>query len=367
MARKTALFAEHVAAGARMVDFGGWEMPLHYGSQIEEHHAVRRAAGVFDVSHMTVVDVAGPQALTWLQTLLANDAGRLESPGRGLYSCMLNPQGGVIDDLIVYRLSADGYRLIVNAATRDKDLAWMQAQAPARDFRLTERGEKIMLAVQGPAARQTAAACLPPALAQAALALPRFGCVADGPWFVARTGYTGEDGWEIVCVELAAGKALWRELLAAGLKPCGLGARDTLRLEAGLALYGQDLDEEHSPLSSGLGWTVAWEPASRRFIGRDALLAERQRGPAEQLAGLLLLERGIMRHGQPVRTPAGGGVVTSGGFSPTLQQSIALARLPAGASGDCEVEIRGRRRRGRIVEPVFVRHGQPVAALRGQD
>ncbi len=362
MGKKTALFAEHVALGARMVDFGGWEMPLHYGSQLEEHHAVRRAAGLFDVSHMTVVDIAGPQALPWLKRLLANDVGRLRAPGRGLYSCMLNERGGVIDDLIVYRRSAETFRLIVNAATRDKDLAWLRRQQQGWQLALEELGDKIMLAVQGPQARELAAACLPGSLADTALGLRRFGCTECNGLFVARTGYTGEDGWELVCEDLEAGRSLWRALLAAGLRPCGLGARDTLRLEAGLALYGQDLDEAHSPLSSGLGWTVAWEPASRAFIGRAALAAERAQGVAERLAGLVLLERGIMRPGQAVHTGAGSGVVTSGGFSPTLERSIALARLPAAADGDCEVEIRGQRRRCRIVEPIFVRNGQPVEA-----
>ncbi|MDJ0927543.1 MAG: glycine cleavage system aminomethyltransferase GcvT [Gammaproteobacteria bacterium] len=357
-AQRTALFGRHEAAGARLVDFGGWAMPLHYGSQLDEHHAVRRSAGVFDVSHMTVVDIAGSGATECLQRLLANDVGKLTAPGHGLYSCMLNESGGVVDDLIAYRRGETEYRLVVNAATRDKDLAWLRRACEPLDATVTENATSLMLAVQGPGAREIAASLLPDDLRAPAMSLKSFHCCEAGPVFVARTGYTGEDGFELIIDSEAAGLELWDKLLAAGVTPCGLGARDTLRLEAGLALYGQDLDEDHSPLVSGLGWTIAWDPVSRDFCGRAALDAEKRAGPASTFVGLLLEDRGIMRHGQSVETDAGAGLVTSGSFAPTLQRSIALARVPARAGGYCEVDIRGQQRRARIVKPVFVRRGE---------
>lgn len=357
MAHRTALYAEHVAAGARIVEFGGWDMPLQYASPLAEHHAVRRSWGIFDVSHMTVVDVGGTGARAFLDRLLANDIGKLKAPGKGLYSCMLNESGGVVDDLITYRVTADAFRIVVNAATREKDLAWFARVAGNGPVTLKHRGDVAMIAVQGPAARESVAPLLPPALREAAAGLGTFGCAAAGDWFLARTGYTGEDGYELI-VPAAAGVALWRALITAGATPCGLGARDTLRLEAALNLYGQDMDADTSPLVSGLAWTVAFDPPGRAFIGREALEQERRAGVATKLAGLLLEDRGIMRHGQRVVTAAGDGVITSGGFSPTMERSIALARVPVAAEGDCQVDIRGNLRGARIVKPPFVRHGE---------
>ncbi|MFQ5634184.1 MAG: glycine cleavage system aminomethyltransferase GcvT [Gammaproteobacteria bacterium] len=356
MTNKTPLHSRHVAAGARMVDFGGWDMPLHYGSQIGEHHFVRREAGMFDVSHMTVVDVVGGGATDYLRRLLANDVAKLATPGAGLYSCMLDETGGVVDDLIVYRRAVD-YRVVVNAATREEDLAWMNAASRAFDVSLQERTDLVMLAVQGPEAVARAAALLPADLLTAAPALGSFGCLDAGEVFVARTGYTGEDGFEIV-LGAREGLRFWDAAVDAGIAPCGLGARDTLRLEAGLCLYGQDMDRQTSPLVSGLAWTVAWEPADRDFVGRKALERERQDPSRAKLVGLILDDRGIMRHGQRVTTAAGDGVVTSGGFSPTIQRSIALARVPADAAGACQVEIRSACRDAKIVRPPFVRNGK---------
>jgi aminomethyltransferase len=364
MTEKTQLFDRHVEAGAQMVDFGGWDMPLHYGSQMDEHHVVRQAAGIFDVSHMTVVDVDGQDAEIYLRKLLANDVAKLTSSGRGIYSCMLNPAGGVVDDLITYRRGPGAYRVVVNAATREQDLAWMQKIAADYTVVLTHRAGMIMLAVQGPDASDRLAPLLPAVLRTQALALKPFGFVEAGDWFVARTGYTGEDGWEII-LDADAGLALWDGAVAAGIRPCGLGARDTLRLEAGLCLYGQDMDQDTSPLVSNLAWTVAWEPQDRDFVGRQALENERKRNGAQKLVGLILDDRGIMRHGQRVVTAAGDGIVTSGGFSPTMQCSIALARLPGDADDDCEVEIRKARRNARIVRPPFVRHGKITVDLPG--
>jgi aminomethyltransferase len=357
MGHQTPLYAEHVAAGARIVEFGGWDMPLHYASALAEHHAVRQACGIFDVSHMTVVDVMGPDATTFLRRLLANDIGKLRQPGQGLYSCMLNDAGGVVDDLIAYCTGDDRYRLVVNAATRTQDLAWLARVADRDDVVLRHRDDLLMLAVQGPAARELAAPLLPHGAGDAALALTSFTSLLQDDLFVARTGYTGEDGFEVV-LPIPAGLALWKGLAAAGAVPCGLGARDTLRLEAALNLYGQDMDAGTSPLTSALAWTVAFEPAERQFRGRDALEQQKAAGITEKLTGLILEDRGIMRHGQRVLTPAGEGVITSGGFSPTMDRSIALARLPLAAEGSCQVEIRSTLRAARIVRPPFVRHGR---------
>ncbi len=354
--KTTPLHARHRALGARMMDFGGWDMPLSYGSQIEEHLAVRQDAGLFDVSHMLPVDIAGPGAEDFLRHLLANDVARLRTPGQALYSCMLNAHGGVIDDLIVYRRSASQYRLIVNAGTADKDLAWLEQQRQARhsDLAIQARRDLALLAIQGPRARDRVWQALPE-IRPATDALAPFQAAETGPWFVARTGYTGEDGFEIL---LPAGLAetTWQALTAAGIRPAGLGARDTLRLEAGMNLYGQDMDEDTSPLDAGLGWTVRLDDG-RDFIGQSALRAQGQR---HRLLGLVLTQRGMLRAGQSVATEHGPGHITSGSFAPTLQQSIALARLPlASRPGDTvAVDIRGRPAPARVVQPPFVRHGK---------
>ncbi|MHA6639371.1 glycine cleavage system aminomethyltransferase GcvT [Stutzerimonas frequens] len=357
MGQRTPLYDQHLALGAKMVDFGGWDMPLHYGSQVEEHHQVRRDCGVFDVSHMTVVDVAGEQATAYLQRLLANDVARLKSAGRALYSAMLNERGGVIDDLIVY-LTDWGYRLVVNASTRDKDLAWMQTQMAGVAVEVNERPQLAMLAIQGPHARARTAELVSQARATLIHELKPFQGLAEGDWFIGRTGYTGEDGLEIILPAAQAPDFL-SELVGAGIPPIGLGARDTLRLEAGLNLYGQDMTEEVSPLAANMGWTVAWEPAERDFVGRAALEQQRAQGDLPKLVGLVLEERGVLRAHQVVRvTGVGDGEITSGSFSPTLGKSIALARVPAGTAERAEVEIRGKWYPVRVVQPTFVRHGK---------
>lgn len=358
MGQKTPLYQQHVDAGARIVDFGGWDMPLHYGSQLDEHHAVRSEAGMFDVSHMTVVDVSGADAQSFLQTLLANDVARLTNKGKALYSCMLNEGGGVVDDLIVYFLDDNRYRLIVNAATREKDLAWIASQIGEYKVEITERDELAMIAVQGPQARALAAAAIADEYRQAATALKPFFGLEAGDMFVARTGYTGEDGWEIV-VPSAAVAALWDEFVAAGIRPCGLGARDTLRLEAGMNLYGTDMDDSISPLEAGLGWTIAWEPAARDFTGRAALEIVRADSNRQKFVGLLLESKGVLRnHQRVVIEGLADGEITSGGFSPTMQRSIAMARVPAGDYSKAQVEVRGRLLDVSIVKIPFVRNGQ---------
>jgi aminomethyltransferase len=368
MGLRTPLYDTHVSSGAKIIDFGGWDMPLSYRSQLDEHRAVRRDSGVFDVSHMCAVDLTGARVREYLRHVLANDVAKLTTSGSALYSCMLLPNGGVIDDLIVYYQSDDRFRLVVNAGTRRKDLAWLEQQAAPFGVMLRERSDLAILAVQGPKARERTASLLSGAHRETALAIPRFSAVAVGSWFLARTGYTGEDGFEVM---LPSGEAtaVWSSLIAAGVAPAGLGARDTLRLEAGMSLYGNDMDESHHPLESGLAWTVAFEPEERDFIGRAALLQIRARG-CDEMVGLVLEERGVLRGHQPVFTdpalpegPVRIGEITSGTFSPTLNRAIALARVRRGAGPRLSVEIRGQAHVVRVVKPPFVRDGKALISL----
>jgi aminomethyltransferase len=360
MGRRTPLFELHQELGARIVDFGGWDMPVQYTSQISEHHAVRRAAGVFDVSHMCVVDLKGTRVRPFLQHLLANDVAKLKLPGKALYSCMLNEAGGVLDDLIVYFLSESAFRLVVNAGTRDKDLAWIRPIAHEFDVEVTERTDLAMVAIQGPEARAKTTALLSAPGAKAALQLGAFFGAQIDNWFVARTGYTGEDGFEVMLPATDVVR-VWRELNAAGVASCGLGARDTLRLEAGMNLYGNDMDESTHPFESGLAWTVAMQPNERRFIGREAL-EKALATPTRQLVGLVLEDRGVLRSHQKVVVPDGrSGETTSGTFSPTLERSIALARVPVVAAlQQVQVDIRGKLLNARVVKPPFVRLGKAM-------
>ena len=363
MGSKTPLFAEHERMGARIVPFGGWDMPLHYGSQLDEHHAVRGDAGMFDVSHMRVIDLTGEGAHDFLRCLLANDVAKLQTPGKALYSCMLNERGGVIDDLIVYYREPCSYRAVVNAGTAQKDLVWMRERAEGYNIAITSRPDLAMIAVQGPQARDKASALLPADMREPAMVLKPFFAVDSGDWFVARTGYTGEDGFEIM---LPAEQAphLWQQLNDAGVAPCGLGARDTLRLEAGMNLYGQDMDEDVSPLESGLGWTVAWEPKERDFFGRAALEAQKAAGGLRRFVGLLLTGRGVLRGHQKVLVDGNeAGEITSGGFSPTLQRSIAFARVQPDIGETCAVDIRGKAVSAKVVKPPFVRKGTACIEL----
>jgi aminomethyltransferase len=354
------LFELHQELGARLVDFGGWDMPVQYSSQIGEHHAVRRAAGVFDVSHMCVIDLKGARVRPFLQKLLANDVAKLKQPGKALYSCLLNEAGGVLDDLIVYFLAESWFRVVVNAGTRDKDLAWIRRHAAEFDIEVIERTDLAMLAIQGPEARAKTVKLLSAAGADTALALETFFGREIDRWFVARTGYTGEDGFEIM---LPANEAtrVWRELNSLGVASCGLGARDTLRLEAGMNLYGNDMDERTHPFESGLAWTLAMEPRERAFIGREALEKVRAQGSPRKLVGLLLEDRGVLRSHQKVVVPGiGEGEVTSGTFSPTMERSIALARVPAATGQSVQVDIRGKLLSARVVRPPFVRFGKAL-------
>jgi aminomethyltransferase len=360
MGHRTPLYGKHVEMGAKMVDFGGWDMPLHYGSQIDEHHKVRRDCGMFDVSHMNVVDMKGASVRDFLRLLVANDVGRLKTPGKALYTCMLNAKGGVIDDLIIYYMDDEWYRVVMNAATRQKDLAWVTTAA--KEFpglTVAPRASVAMIAVQGPNAKEKVYQALGEGLRAQVSALKPFHAANIGGLFVATTGYTGEDGVEIILPGKAA-PFTWQMLADSGVPPIGLGARDTLRLEAGMNLYGSDMDETTTPLESGLAWTVALEPAERKFIGRDALLQQRAAGVPRQLVGLVLdTKGGVLRGHQKVTCNGGTGEITSGTFSPTLGLSIALARVPAAVKiGDtCTVDLRGKPAAVRVVKYPFVRNG----------
>lgn len=361
MTNKTVLHAKHLEAGAKMVDFYGWEMPINYGSQIEEHHAVRKDAGMFDVSHMTIVDVQGDDAQAFLRRLVINDVAKLDVAGKALYTGMCNLDGGVIDDLIVYFFSNTDYRLVVNSATRVKDLAWINEQSSAFDVAITERPEFAMIAVQGPQAKAKVATLLNAEQRAAVEGMKPFFSVQAGDLFIATTGYTGENGYEIA---LPADQAadLWQQLLDVGVKPCGLGARDTLRLEAGMNLYGLDMDESVSPLAANMAWTISWEPEDRNFNGREVLAAQRAAGDQPKLVGLVLEEKGVLRSGLKVITEAGEGVITSGTFSPTLGYSIAMARIPRSVAlgSTVEVEMRKKLVKVQVIKPSFVRNGKKV-------
>lgn len=357
--RQTALIELHRAAGAKLVPFAGWEMPLHYGSQVEEHHQVRRAAGMFDVSHMTVIDLEGADTERYLLRLLANDVRKLDAPGQAQYGAMLNPTGGVIDDLIAYRRDS-GFRLVTNAGTYARVVPWLSEvqQQGFSDLQIEIREQAAMVAVQGPTALDLLQSTLGLELAER---MRPFEFTEEGEWMIARTGYTGEDGAELI-LPAADAMDLWPKLAAAGVRPIGLAARDTLRLEAGLNLYGAEMDETVSPWAANLGWTLARDDTNRDFIGRAAIDAEKAAGIEQKLIGLVMQDKGVLRGGYEVRTASGSGVITSGLFSPTLGYSIALARVPQAASGAVEVLIRGRSKAAQIVRPPFVRKG--VAAWR---
>ena len=354
--KQTALYRAHLDAGGKMVDFGGWEMPLNYGSQLEEHNQVREDAGMFDVSHMTVVDFKGSEAKKFLQTLIANDVDKLKTPGKALYSCMLNEVGGVVDDLIVYYQDDRDYRMVINAGTTEKDIAWINTQAEGFDVRVEPKFDLAMIAVQGPNAREKVYQAMG-GVEEICGELKPFNAASVGNLFIARTGYTGEDGFEIMLPEKAA-EFTWKMLLEAGVKPCGLGARDTLRLESGMSLYGSEMNEKVSPLEAALSWTVDLSDENRAFVGREALESLKAQGTEKTIVGLVLEGKGVIRNHQKVITNLGDGEVTSGTFSPTMGKAIALASVPKGSTGLCEIEMRNKQVSAKIVKPPFVRNGK---------
>ena len=342
-----------------MVNFAGWEMPVHYGSQLDEHHAVRTECGIFDVSHMLTVDVHGAHAVDLLRLVLVGDVARLRTAGTSFYTLMLNENGGVIDDLIVYRID-DGYRIVFNSSRAERDIEWLSDHVPSAtaDISIQPRRDFGMIAVQGPLAIQQIANSLKNPLIES---MQSFDCLESGDCFVARTGYTGEDGVEVIAKHDRIIE-LWHELRRRGARPCGLGARDTLRIEAGLNLNGSDMDEAMTPFECALRWTIHWEPEKRIFVGRDTLSSMRSAPPAEKLTGIVLEESGVLRHGVEVETSEGIGIITSGTFSPTLGYGIGFARVPRAARGSCNVRIRGGLKVARLVKPPFVKYGKKVHA-----
>ena len=366
--KQTILHGAHISAGAKLVDFGGWEMPVNYGSQIEEHLNTRKACGLFDVSHMAVVDIAGKDAQAFLQKVVANDVVKLKTNGQALYGCLLNEAGCVIDDLIVYRTDP-GYRIVINAGTAENDLNWLNSQAEAfKDLTLIPRRADLknsqnalgMIAAQGPTANAVLVKAIPESQSLIDSLKPfHSGSIQSkfGEIMIARTGYTGEDGFEVVIPEKQTAN-FWNALIVAGGKPAGLGARDTLRLEAGMNLYGQDMNDQTSPLDAGLGWTIDLS-TDRSFIGRTALESYQQK---YSFLGLVLLDKGVLRGHQVVETNLGRGEITSGTFSPSLQQSIALAQLPKGVElgSIVTVQIRDKALQAKVVKPCFVRKGQSL-------
>lgn len=367
MVKKTKLYEQHSKLGARMVNFADWEMPLHYGSQVEEHHFVRKEAGVFDVSHMASIDIEGEEATPFLRRLLANDVQKL-TIGKALYSCLLNPHGGILDDLIAYKLDEKRYRVVVNASTTEKDVAWLSQVSKHFSVKIHPRRDLAMLAIQGPKALENVKKAFNEKQNEAIKGLKPFHCVEINGWLIACTGYTGEEGLEIILPQNEV-VDFWQKLLAAGIKPAGLGARDSLRLEAGFNLYGVDMDETVTPLESNLAWTIDWHDTQRDFIGKETLLKQLEKGLKQQLVGLVLLGKGISRGGMIVYMQNNNsqevfrGKLTSGGFSPTLACSIALAQLPTGEFSTIEVDIRGKRIPAKIIKPPFVRKGKANFSL----
>lgn len=362
MLKKTPLNESHKKMGAKMVPFAGWEMPLHYSSIIDEHAQVRQNAGVFDVSHMRAVDVLGSESKSFLRHLLANDVQKLHENGAALYGCMLNEQGGILDDLITYRINQETYRLVVNAATTEKDLDWIQTHALNYKVKIQPRNDLAMLAIQGPKALDKLKMCLSADMHQQVLQLKPFTALEWKSWFIARTGYTGEQGVEIVLPNEDS-VAFWERLVEQSIHPIGLGARDTLRLEAGLNLYGQDMDESVTPLESNLAWTVDLKDDARTFVGKAALLQQKKKGLSKQLVGVVLKEKGVLRPHMVVYADESGidklGTLTSGSFSPTLGTGIGFAQIKLGNQTACWIEMRGKYMAAQIVKPPFVKSGKP--------
>jgi len=364
--KKTPLHARHLASGARMVDFGGWDMPVEYSGISSEHMAVRTRAGLFDVSHMGQVELAGPAALATIQALTSNDAARL-AVGQAQYSALTTPEGTFVDDILVYRLADEHFMLVVNATTTKKDYAWLSTHvAPGGDVSVVNTSARYaLIALQGPASREILAGLTTVDLGAVKYYWFATGEVAGVRATVSRTGYTGEDGFEIF-VPPAQADRVWLAILEAGaahdVKPCGLGARDTLRLEAGMRLYGNDMDETVSVLEAGLGWIVGWQKPE--FLGAARLRAEKANGSARRVVAFEMTERAIARHGhQVVDGDAVIGQVTSGTQTPFLRKAIGFANVPTACSAvgaEFDIDIRGRRARARVVPEPFYKRPRPA-------
>ena len=360
MLQQTPLYSQHIQASAKMVDFHGWSMPIHYGSQIVEHEHVRKSCGIFDVSHMTILDFEGLQVKDFIRYLLTNDVDNLKEDYDGLYSAMMNQSGGIVDDLIAYKMPF-GYRLVVNCATRKDDLEWISSQLKKYQVKMKERDDLSMLAIQGPRSKKVILNCPSLTLGTLDNKKKQQGVFEDGI-FIAKTGYTGEFGFEVILPNNRAG-LLWEDVIDAGAKPVGLGARDTLRLEAGMNLYGFEMDQSISPLECNMEWTVSLKDKKRNFLGKEAFLAKKNTNNNLHLVGILLEERVIIRSGQDIflnKERSIKGVVTSGTYSPTLKKSIALARLPKLNKEICYTEVRGKLLEAKIGKPRFVKEGKNI-------
>ena len=362
--KRTPLYEKHVAAGGKIIDFGGWALPVQYTGIIDEHRAVRTGAGLFDVSHMGEVRFRGPGAQEAVQRLVTNDVGKV-TDGMAQYTCACLPSGGIVDDCIVYRHAADDFLIVVNASNIAKDFAWFESQSKALGDRVQVTDESdatALLAVQGPKAMAALASLVGDKAAFAALGAFRFLTtqLAGATVTLARTGYTGEDGCEVFCAPADAPR-LWDALLSAGVRPIGLGARDTLRLEAKLSLYGNDIDEEHTPHEAGLSWVVK----GRGFIGEEALAKQKAEGVKRKLVGFVMKERGIARHGYAILDGRGApsvkiGEVTSGTTGPTVEMAIGLGYVPVASAevgASLVVDCRGKPARAEIVKGAFYKRG----------
>ena len=350
---KTALNNAHIELGAKMVNFSHWEMPISYTSLIEEHHAVRNTAGVFDVSHMSVFDFNGGDQVAFFEKIFANDIKKICNDDKAIYGALLNEEGGILDDLIIYHAN-EKFRLVSNCSTREQNRQWYEKHAVEFGVEVVERSDMGILAIQGPDALSKILSIdgINPQVNN----LQSFGCMFDGDKLYARTGYTGEDGLEII-VPSEDINQFWDQALKLGCTPIGLGARDTLRLEAGLNLYGNDMTIENHPYESNLGWTIDMTDENRQFIGKQALLSIDQ-SKSQKIVGIILRDKGVLRSGYEVIHNEGKGVVLSGSYSPTLQSSIGLARVDQGYKKDGKVMIRNKMLNIDFVSPRFIERGK---------
>lgn len=352
--KKTALYDEHIKANAKIINFFNWSMPINYGSQLKEHNYVRNDAGMFDVSHMSIVDLKGRVSYDFLRYLLANDIAKINK-NKSLYSVMLNASGGIIDDLIIYCIADNHYRMVINAACSEKDLNWINTNAKDFQVDIDPLNDYAIIAVQGPNAVDKTIKAAPKL--KAAKNLTKFSNIIIDDIFIARIGYTGEDGFEIMLKNNPA-LSLWKQLLKVGIKPCGLGARDTLRLEAGFNLYGNEMNEQTTPLETNLIWSVDFKDNNRKFIGKESLKKQLKLGVKNQLKGMILTTKGVLRNNQEVFTNKGIGKVTSGSFSPTLNKAIAFVSVPTAADSAVEVKLRAEKVKAKLIKMPFYKNGK---------
>ncbi|MDA9659660.1 glycine cleavage system aminomethyltransferase GcvT [Pseudomonadota bacterium] len=350
---KTPLHNAHIQLGAKMVNFSNWEMPISYSSLIKEHNAVRNAAGIFDVSHMSVFDFDGGNQIAFFKKIFANDIKKIYKDNKAIYGALLNEEGGILDDLIIYHAN-NKFRLVSNCSTREQNKQWLEKHAVEFGVKVMERSDMGILAIQGPNALKKILEIKE--IDAQVNTLQSFGCMFEGDKLYARTGYTGEDGLELI-VPTQDINNLWDQALEMGCIPVGLGARDTLRLEAGLNLYGNDMTINNHPYESNLGWTIDMSDKHRKFIGKDALLSIDQ-SKSQKIVGIILLDKGVLRSGYEITHEQGKGVVLSGSYSPTLQSSIGLARVDQGYKENGKVMIRNKVLNIDFVSPRFLGQGK---------